>query len=70
VAAGYQTALASQTEESWRTFVERCRSLTLHCDQVEAAVGFSDRERGAWKFFAQIVDENRDLLNLTVHTAA
>jgi len=69
-AATYQTALTAGSEPAWRAFVERCRSLANHCDSVDGVVGFNAGERDAWQFFAQIAEENRDLLELNVHTAA
>jgi hypothetical protein len=66
----YEDALQLQTDSHWRTFVECCNSLVDHCNSVSDAVGFTTQERDAWHFFAQIVDENRDLLRLTAHAAA
>jgi hypothetical protein len=68
--AAYESALSAGTEAGWRAFVERAHSLAEHCNAVNGVAGFSDRERAAWQFFAQIADENRDLLAGLVHTAA
>jgi|SRR5579863_7776812 len=66
----YELALQSGSEAGWRAFVERCHSLIEHCNAVEALAGFSMPERAARSFFAQIVDENRDLIDYAVTTAA
>lgn len=69
-AATYEAALTAGSEPAWRAFVGRCRSLAVHCDSVNAVVGFNAAERDAWQFFARIADENRDLLDLSVYSAA
>jgi hypothetical protein len=69
-AASYEIALTAGSQASWRAFVERCQSLVNHCNSVDSVVGFNAVERDAWQFFAQIAQENRDLLELAVHTAA
>jgi hypothetical protein len=69
-AATYRAALADGSPSAWRAFVERCQSLVNHCNSVDAVVGFNSVERDAWQFFAQIAQENSDLLELAVHAAA
>jgi hypothetical protein len=66
----YEQALQLRSESHWRAFVAICNSLVDHCNSVDTAIGFTSHEREAWKYFAQIVDENRDLLELVAHTAA
>ena len=57
----YAAALTAGSQGDWSTFVGRCRSLANHASAVADVVAFNDGERDAWRFFAQIVDENRDL---------
>jgi len=70
ISQAYEAALVIGSEPAWRTFVETCNALVDHCNSIAPTVGFTSQERDAWDFFAQIVDENRDLLLLTAHTAA
>ena len=60
-AAAYAAALTDGSQADWRVFVGSCRSLVDHASAVADIVAFNDGERNAWRFFAQIVDENRDL---------
>lgn len=70
VAASYEAALKAGSDPTWRAFVERCQTLVDHCNSVSLTIGFNESERDAWQFFAQIADENHDLLDRRVHTAA
>jgi len=68
--ASYEAALSTGSESDWRAFVERCQSIVDHCNSVSLTIGFNDSELDAWNYFAQIANENRDLLDRRVHTAA
>ena len=68
--AAYAAALMAGSQAEWRTFVGRCRSLADHASAVADIVAFNDGERDAWQFFAQIADENQDLVDRVVHAAA
>jgi hypothetical protein len=70
ISQAYEAALQAGSESGWRAFIKRCHSLVEHCNAVEALAGFSVPERAARSFFAQIVDENRDLIDYLVTTAA
>ena len=70
ISQAYESALTVASEPAWRTFVESCNALVDHCNAIANTVGFTAQERDAWTYFSQIVDENRDLLSFTAHTAA
>jgi hypothetical protein len=62
VTAAYRQALDAATGDAWSRLVVAAFRIARHGADVEELLGLREPERGAWRFFQQIADENADLL--------
>lgn len=70
VSQAYARALRGGGTESWASFAAAAASLVEHSESVDSILHLDERRRSATDFFAQIAQENRDLLTPGAFSAA